>query len=239
MEKEYIYIGAIMITIMTVAMFFMLFYIYNKKRERQEAQLNRAELSYMREYFEKRLYELNSKLSEDKDRWKDINHLLLSYKPNVNEDYFKTKSTFNSSFFTNFGIIPENKKVLKNQVFVLTPFYSKELDTFNAIKLACNEIGLQCTRGDEEFIKGDIFSFILDKMLESRIVIANINGRNPNVFYELGIAQAIGKPTIVISQNLEDIPFDIKSQNILIYKDLTDLNYKLNNMFSRILIDEN
>lgn len=238
MDKEYIYIGAIMIAMMSMVMTFMLYYVNKKKQERKEEQLTRAELSYMREYFEKKIYELNDKLASDKDRWKEINHLLLSYNPKINETYFQAKPNFNSSFFESFGINPKNLEVSRNFVFVLTPFYNEERETFDAVQMACREIGLQCLRGDEEFIKGDVFSYILERIFEARIIIANINGRNPNVFYELGIAQAIGKPTLLISKSIEDVPFDLRSQNIIIYNSLSELNHKLINMFSRLLINE-
>lgn len=45
----------------------------------------------------------------------------------------------------------------------------------------------------------------------SSLLIADITIRNPNVFYELGIAHTIGRDVIIISQNKDDIPFDIQS----------------------------
>lgn len=51
------------------------------------------------------------------------------------------------------------------------------------------------------------------------MIIANINGRNPNVLYELGITQALDKPVILISREPEKLPIDIKSKRFLIYRD--------------------
>ena len=50
-----------------------------------------------------------------------------------------------------------------------------------------------------------------------KIIIADCTGRNPNVFYEIGIAHTIGKPTIIISQNIDDIPFDLRHLRSIIY----------------------
>jgi hypothetical protein len=47
-------------------------------------------------------------------------------------------------------------------------------------------------------------------MLGAQIVVADCTGRNPNVFYELGMAHTIGKTTLLMTQDLEDIPFDIR-----------------------------
>ena len=65
--------------------------------------------------------------------------------------------------------------------------------------------------------------------------IANISGRNPNVFYELGLAHALGKPVIIVSESLSDIPFDINSSRILAFDDEKDLETKLKNWFVHTL----
>lgn len=54
---------------------------------------------------------------------------------------------------------------------------------------------------------------------ESRIIIAEITDRNPNVFYELGAAHALGKNVILLAQNENDIPFDIRSHRCILYED--------------------
>lgn len=240
MDRELIYIGAALVVLLTLIMAIFLIYINHKKTERIKEQLNRAELSYMREYYEKMLYDINNKLSEDSNRWREMNHLLLSYKPEVNSsNYFNNYKTFDPIFFKSFGINVNDIKVNKEQVFVLTPFLKNEHDTYSTIQKACKYIGFRAVKGDEEFIKGDIFSYILENILRSRMVIANINGRNPNVFYELGIAQAIGKPTILISKNLHEIPFDLKSQNIILYNTQDELFDKLNLMLKKSLIHNN
>ena len=44
----------------------------------------------------------------------------------------------------------------------------------------------------------------------SRVVICDCTGRNPNVFYEIGIAHTLGREVILITQSQEDIPFDLR-----------------------------
>jgi hypothetical protein len=41
--------------------------------------------------------------------------------------------------------------------------------------------------------------------------------RNPNVFYELGLAHAIGKPAILVAKTEEDIPFDLRHVRVIVY----------------------
>ena len=60
----------------------------------------------------------------------------------------------------------------------------------------------------------DIWSLINN----ADIIICDCTGKNPNVFYELGLAHAIGKNVICITQNTEDIPFDIKHIRYIKYE---------------------
>ena len=82
---------------------------------------------------------------------------------------------------------------------------------------------------------------IIAQIVRAEFVIANIDGRNPNVYYELGIAHAIGKPTILISNvdfpdtNIEDdIGFDIRQKQIVLYRNEAELEKKLIAQISRI-----
>lgn len=52
----------------------------------------------------------------------------------------------------------------------------------------------------------DVFSLIF----QSYIVVCDFSGKNPNVFYEAGIAHTLGKHVVPITQSDQDIPFDLK-----------------------------
>ncbi len=96
-------------------------------------------------------------------------------------------------------------------VFVIMPFK----EPFNTIyrdhiKPIAQKYGLAVKRGDDFFSTGSIMSEVWSAMFGSYIVIAECTGRNPNVFYELGMAHTLNKPGILITQSLDDIPFDIR-----------------------------
>lgn len=206
-----------------------------KRLQREEEKKTRAELSLMREELERQIYRYNDKISSDYSRWIDINHLLLK---NLNNSLYTSSENMSDVFFSYMGINVNKIVIEKDSVFLLTPFHQDFKESNEEIKNICNSIGLKCIKGDEEYIKGNILKYIVEKMMSSRIVIANINGRNPNVFYELGIAHAIGKPTILISkmENLENVPFDLKSNQLVLYRDYKELNDKLIKLLSKILI---
>ncbi|MBW9220912.1 hypothetical protein KKP91_01705 [Methanothermococcus sp. SCGC AD-155-M21] len=100
------------------------------------------------------------------------------------------------------------------------PFDEKFLPIYDSIiKRVVGSFKLRCTRADEIFDTKPIIEDILEHIQEARVIIADLTGRNPNVFYELGLAHAMGKEVILITQNLEDVPFDIKHYRCIDYED--------------------
>ena len=65
---------------------------------------------------------------------------------------------------------------------------------------------------------GDIWSAIN----AARIIVADCTGRNPNVMYEIGLAHAIGKYTILLAQSIRDVPFDLRHLRYIIYSNTPD-----------------
>lgn len=76
------------------------------------------------------------------------------------------------------------------------------------IRPVLNDLGVDITRADEDNDPGQITSAMVSRIVESDIVVADMSGRNPNVFYELGLADAFQKPVISFSQKDEVRPFD-------------------------------
>jgi hypothetical protein len=95
---------------------------------------------------------------------------------------------------------------------VLMPFDPEwSGDLFDVFKNAANNRKFRAWRSDLQHGDDKIMQTIWNKINRSRFVIADCTGRNPNVFYELGIAHSVGKPVFICAQNREDIPFDISA----------------------------
>ena len=73
-----------------------------------------------------------------------------------------------------------------------------------------------CHRGDAEPRPGEIIAHIVENLVEADIAIADLTGRNPNVFYELGVRHAVNDNTILLADSEEDIPFDLRGQRLII-----------------------
>lgn len=85
------------------------------------------------------------------------------------------------------------------------------------ITKAVEESGFTPLRADKVYNTQAIIKDIFTLIKQSSFLIADATGKNPNVSYELGVAHALKKPVIIISQTLEDIPFDLKHLRILLY----------------------
>lgn len=227
---------------MAVTLFTTISYVRKKSekelRERYDFNKHIVELEYMRKNLEMQLYDVSRKLEENDKRWKDINHLIITSQNKQTEVDYKKSKVLPNDFLKSLGIEnPKDFEVDDKHVFVLTPFNDNYRETFFSIKAVCDKLNLKCLRGDEEYIPNDVFPTILRHIIRSRFLIANITGRNPNVMYELGLAHAFGKPTIIISQNFTDIPFDLNNKRIIIYDTNADLKIKLESSISDMLIN--
>lgn len=236
--KEFLIILAPILSSVGVLMAIVLFIQTQRKRERYDETLKKIELEQMRQELEKRIYELNVKLSEDNIRWNKMNHLIYdSQKLNYEQgNMINNKFLDTQAFIKNMGINENELELNSELVFMLTPFQDIEWDTFVAVRDVCNNLSLKCIRGDEKHIKGEILPSIIKSILEARIVIVNINGRNPNVFYELGVAHALGKKTILISKFGNELPFDVKSKNVILYKEISELQSKLKDALFKAIV---
>jgi len=66
-------------------------------------------------------------------------------------------------------------------------------------------------------VVGSIITQIFDSLNSAEVVIADLTDRNANVFYELGVRHTLRDATILIAQRLEDVPFDLRQQAIIVY----------------------
>ncbi len=104
--------------------------------------------------------------------------------------------------------------------FVLMPF-SSEFDDIYAlgIKAACQELDIECQRVDEQLFDESILERIYNQIEDADIIIADMSHKNPNVFYEAGYAHGRGQRVILLTKNSEDIPFDLRHYQHIVYGD--------------------
>lgn len=106
------------------------------------------------------------------------------------------------------------------KIFIVMQF-SKEYNELyeEVIKPVSEKFGYQCVRADEFYTGTPIISDIISSIQEATAIIAEITPDNPNVFYEIGYAHAIKKPTILLCDTRrEKLPFDLSSFRTLFYE---------------------
>ena len=91
------------------------------------------------------------------------------------------------------------------------------------ISPVCESCGFEPVRVDQINDSDSITQTIIDKLLSSELVIADISGHNPNVFFEMGYRKCTDKPIIHLKKKGETIPFDVNTVRTFEY-DLTDLD---------------
>jgi hypothetical protein len=95
-------------------------------------------------------------------------------------------------------------------VFMLMPFKAKFEKVYTEhIKKLGEELGIVIQRADEQFSPRPFIDKVWDGICAARLVIADCTERNPNVFYEIGIAHTVGKKVVLLTRSKNDIPSDI------------------------------
>lgn len=102
--------------------------------------------------------------------------------------------------------------------FVLMPFAAEFDDIYGyLIRGALSDAGFIVVRADDICNQRNILADVVQAIVDSDLIVTDLSTTNPNVYYELGLAHAFGKPVILLAQNIEEVPFDLQSYRILTY----------------------
>lgn len=125
----------------------------------------------------------------------------------------------------------ERDRELMKRCFVISPIGNagtdirKNADQLyqHIIKPVCEKCGFAAQRIDEFNTPDSITQEILEALNDYDLVIADLTGHNPNVFFEIGYRTRSQKPIIHLKRKDEIIPFDVSTIRTFEY-DLTDLD---------------
>ena len=92
----------------------------------------------------------------------------------------------------------------------MMPFDAAFSVVYESIRQAADSVGLECQRADDIWENASIIQDVVSLIDRSRIVVCDCTNRNPNVFYEAGIAHTLGRDVILMTQSEHDIPFDLR-----------------------------
>lgn len=117
-----------------------------------------------------------------------------------------------------FGFPSRTRKDGWADIFVLMPLATSLKPVYDDhILTVTKHLGIRCERADDFFSSEAVIDEIWSAIYNAKMCIADCTGRNPNVFYELGIAHTLGRPCILIAQSMDDIPFDVRHRRAIVY----------------------
>ena len=124
---------------------------------------------------------------------------------------------------------------LNKKAFVLMPFDQEFKPIYDdLIKPALESAGCEVERADSFMDQRNILRDVVKGISEANLVIADLTAVNPNVFYELGLCHGLRVPTVLITQSLEEVPFDLRSYRVITYSTQFDEVYKLKDKLREI-----
>ncbi|MCK4594910.1 hypothetical protein KAU45_10445 [bacterium] len=106
----------------------------------------------------------------------------------------------------------------KSQAFILCPFDEEFTDIYkHLIKPGLEKAGYIVSRADKDLNQRNILLDIIEGIIKSDLIVAEITSTNPNVYYELGIAHGLNKKTLLLTQVIEQVPFDLRNYKVITY----------------------
>ena len=225
----YSVLGILVATFAGFGMAFWITMLINRDKSKLSSEV--ASLSVQREYAERQISDLMDRLQDSEERFLELNRLVLEGKTSFEKtDIGQSENRselLKSKFLKDLGVEAEKISLQKRQAFYITPFSKRHAQAHEFVRAACLEKRFSLVRSDEQHVSGSLLKKIVESIIESNIIIANVSGRNANVFYELAIAQMLEKRVILIASTVEDLAFDVAGQGIVIYRSGPDLKKKL------------
>ncbi|AJJ10633.1 hypothetical protein CH64_119 [Yersinia rohdei] len=165
-----------------------------------------------------------------------VKHYIFSECESSGEDISSNKSTGRKVVFSPDVFNLPDEDIDPNLVSVMMPFNPSLSQVYNSIQSAARRQRFSCSRADDIWESSTIIQDVFSLIFRSFIVVCDFSGKNPNVFYEAGIAHTLGKHVIPITQSENDIPFDLQHHRYIKYLNNSEGLIQLeNDLYSRFL----
>ena len=121
------------------------------------------------------------------------------------------------------AVSPSRRLAGRRKCFVVMPFGNENLQVVyeDFVKPVIEDpegCNLECQRGDDVFGSNVVMDDIRTSMSSADIIVADLTGKNANVFYEVGIGYTLDKPVLLLAQSMDDVPFDLRHRRVLLYE---------------------
>jgi hypothetical protein len=126
--------------------------------------------------------------------------------------------------------------VIPHSVFPVLPFSIAYQDVKDSFAASCKEAGFELHGTDEDTTTERIVPRILDGIRRAAFVIADVSEPRPNIFYEIGFAQGLGKPVILTAKSGTELPFDMTDIPVLFWENQRGLKEQLTRRMQSIFL---
>jgi hypothetical protein len=124
----------------------------------------------------------------------------------------------------------------KPKAFLIMPFKS-ELDfVHEVIQRTVEKFGIECTRADQIAISRPVMEDVKKEIAAADLVIVDFTDKNPNVYYEAGLADAWKKDWIVLAQSTDDLTFDVQHIRCIRYANTMGADIRLEQSLRNALV---
>jgi len=113
--------------------------------------------------------------------------------------------------------IADHETIERDLLSVMMPFAARFTPVYQALQTLCAELRLRCQRGDDIWRDNMVMQDVATLIDTSAVVVADCTERNPNVFYEIGIAHTLGHEVVLITQSPDDVPFNLRHLRYIEY----------------------
>ncbi|MBN1679393.1 MAG: hypothetical protein JW966_03825 [Anaerolineae bacterium] len=183
-------------------------------------------------------------VEQDKNRVRLLEDALREFLPRqpseARQRNWKTETGTMSVMAGTHSFSPEHRKPEADEttphIFVAMPFREDYDDQYYlAMQPVVHEMGFLSERMDLDTFTGDIVDRMLARIRRARLVIALLDGANPNVYLEVGYAWGVETPTVLVAHEDEPLPFDVRGHRVLIYDKIYRLKQMLSEELRRLL----
>lgn len=121
--------------------------------------------------------------------------------------------------------VPDNETIDRSLLTVMMPFREELNPVMTAVVAAAERTRMQAYRADQPpqaLTGGGIVQETVRMIDQSKMVVCDLTGNNPNVLYEVGIAHTLGRDVQLIAQSISQVPFDLLANRVILYTNTTE-----------------
>jgi len=114
-------------------------------------------------------------------------------------------------------VVFSDVRISQRTCLVVMPFHPDFDRVYQTIKSVAEGRGFTCLRADKKYVSRPVMIELIKDIRTSDLIVVDLTNQSPSVYYEAGLAHALGKRCIILAESENDVGFDLKQMNALFY----------------------